>query len=107
MLQDVTQVCNPDLEVPRLEVEVSDAAGQPVPSVELVVTWNGREEHFFTGFKPELGLGYADFDMSVGTIYTLNLASGGQPVENLTPVECAADDGTRYWGGWRALFVQP
>ena len=107
LLQDVTQVCNPNLEVPRLEVEISDAAGQPVPSVELVVTWNGGEEHFFTGFKPELGLGYADFDMSVGTIYTLNLASGGQPVENLTPVECAADDGTRYWGGWRALFIQP
>jgi hypothetical protein len=107
LLQDVLQVCNPNLTLPRLEVEVRDAAGQPVPSVELVVTWSGGEEHFFTGFKPELGLGYADYEMTVGIIYTLRLADGGQPVENLTPVECAADDGSRFWGGWRVLFVQP
>ncbi len=107
VLQDVTQVCNPNLELPRLEVEVRDAAGQPVPSVELVVAWNAGEESFFTGLKPELGLGYADYDMTVGTVYTLRLAQGGQPVENLTPVECAAEDGSRFWGGWLVFFVQP
>ena len=107
VLQDVTLVCNPNLEVPRLEVEVRDAAGQPVPSVELVVAWSAGEESFFTGLKPELGLGYADYDMTVGTVYTLRLAQGGQPVENLTPVECAAEDGSRFWGGWLVLFVQP
>jgi hypothetical protein len=107
VLQDATQVCNPYLSAPRLEVEVRDSASQPVPSVELVVTWNGGEEHFFTGLKPELGLGYADFEMTMGTVYTLGLAEGSQPVENLTPVECAADDGSRYWGGWRLLFIQP
>ena len=107
VLQDVTLVCNPNLQVPRLEVEVRDAAGQPVPSVELVVAWSAGEESFFTGLKPELGLGYADYDMTAGTVYTLRLAQGGQPVENLTPVECAAEDGSRFWGGWLVLFVQP
>jgi len=107
VLQDAFQVCNPNLELPRLEVVVRDAAGQEVPSVELVVSWSGGEEHFFTGLKPELGLGYADFEMTVGMIYTLRLAEGGQPLENLAALECAAEDGTRYWGGWKALYIQP
>ena len=107
MLQDATQVCNPNLEAPRIEVVIRDAAGQEVPSVALVVSWSGGEETFFTGLKPELGLGYADYEMTTGIIYALRLAQGGQPVENLAAVECAAEDGTRYWGGWQVLFIQP
>jgi len=107
VLQDASQVCNPNLEIPRLEVVVRDAAGQDVPGVELVVSWSGGEEHFFTGLKPELGLGYADYDMTVGVIYALRLAEGGQPLENLSALECAAEDGTRFWGGWKVLYIQP
>lgn len=107
VLQDLTQVCNPYLAAPLLEVEVRDAAGQPVPSVEVIVIWSGGEEHFFTGLKPELGLGYADYEMALGTVYALRLAEGGLPVENLMAMECAAQDGTRYWGGWKAIFAQP
>lgn len=107
MLQDAAQVCNPNLEIPRLEVVVRDAAGQEVPGVELVVSWSGGEENFFTGLKPELGLGYADYDMTVGVIYALRLAEGGQPLDNLSALECAAEDGTRYWGGWKVLYIQP
>jgi len=107
VLQDLTQVCNPYLAVPLLEVDVRDAAGQPVPSVEVIVIWSGGEEHFFTGLKPELGLGYADYEMTLGTVYALRLAEGGLPVENLMAMECAAQDGTRYWGGWKAIFAQP
>ena len=36
----------------------------PYPSVELVVTWDEGEDHFFTGLQPELGLGYGDFLMT-------------------------------------------
>ncbi len=107
MLQDLIQVCNPSLEMPLLEVDVRDAADQPVPGVELVVIWSGGEEHFFTGLKPELGLGYADFEMTLGTVYALRLAEGGLPVENLLAMECETEDGTRYWGGWKAFFIQP
>jgi len=106
VLQSAAQTCNPNLER-RLEVEILDAAGQPVPSVELVVTWPGGEEHFFTGLKPDMGLGYADFTMNSGVVYALMVAAGSQPVENLTPVECEADDESRFWGGWKLVFVQP
>ena len=107
MLQDATQVCNSNLETPRIEVVIRDASGQEVPSVALVVSWSGGEEIFFTGLKPELGLGYADYEMTVGIIYTLRLAEGGMPVEDLAAVECAAEDGGRYWGGWQVVFIQP
>ncbi len=63
---------------PLIQVLVYDAAEQGVPSVEVVVTWEGGENHFFTGLKPEMGLGYADFRMAADTVYTLRLAEGGR-----------------------------
>jgi hypothetical protein len=75
--------------------------------VELIVTWQGGEDHFFTGLKPELGLGYADFTMTPGVEYTLQLGAGGEPVTDLKPAECQAAGGARYWGSWRLIFIQP
>ena len=46
-------------------------------------------------------------EMTAGIVYALRLAEGGQPVEDLVAVECAAEDGARYWGGWQVLFIQP
>jgi hypothetical protein len=92
---------------PLIIVQTYDAAGQGVAGVEVVVNWDGGENRFFTGLKPELGLGYADFTMAPGVVYTLRLAEGGQIVPNLTPNECEASDGSRYWGSWLLTFQQP
>ncbi len=99
--------CKDDLGTPLVMVQAYDAAGQGVPGVEAVVEWDGGESHFFTGLKPELGLGYADFAMTPGVVYTLRLAAGGQIIPNLTPTECEAQDGGRYWGSWVLVFTQP
>jgi hypothetical protein len=53
-------VCDPNLEEALIQVLARDAADQPVPGVEVVVNWEGGENHFFTGLIPELGLGYAE-----------------------------------------------
>ena len=100
-------VCNPNLAEALIQVEVFDAAEQPVPGVEVIVTWDSGENHFFTGFKPEISLGYADFSMTPGVVYTLRLAEGGQIIPGLTPTECESPDGERYWGAWKLTFVQP
>ncbi len=100
-------MCNPNLGGALIQVEARDAAGQPVPGVEILVLWDGNEDRFFTGLKPELGLGYADFTMTPGVTYLLRLAEGGQPVPDLTPSECDREDGERYWGSWLLVFVQP
>ncbi len=107
VLQDSRPVCDARLGQPLIMVEAYDAAGQPVPGAEVIVQWEGNEDHFFTGLKPEMGLGYADFGMTPGVTYSLHLAEGGQPVPNLTSNECGTSSGDRFWGSWRLVFVQP
>jgi hypothetical protein len=106
-LLETRLVCNRDQPEPLIQVEIKDAAGQPVPSIELVVTWNGGEDHFFTGLQPELDLGYADFVMTPELVYSIHLVQGGQAVDALKAAECVSEDESRYWGSWFMTFKQP
>jgi hypothetical protein len=107
VLSSRQQVCDQELEQPLIEVEATSLFGQPVPGVLVVVTWDAGEERFFTGLKPEKGLGYADFTPLPGKIYTLRLGEGGQSVAGLTAVECPRPGGGTFWGAWKLKFVQP
>jgi hypothetical protein len=106
-LQAKAPVCDPSLTSPLIIVQTSDAAGKPVPGVEIMVNWPDGEGHFFTGLKPELGLGYADYTMTPSTVYSLHLAGGGQPISGLITNECEKNNGDRYWGSWKLVFAQP
>jgi len=107
VLNNQEQMCNPDLVEPLIQVQTYDTAGQPVPGIEIIVSWETGENHFYTGLKPELGLGYADFTLTPGIIYTLRLAKGGQTIPGLSAPECEASGGDRYWGSWLLAFEQP
>ena len=100
-------VCNISQPSPLIQVELRDAAGQPVPSVEVFVTWQVGQDHFFTGLHPGLDLGYGDFAMAPDSVYSIHLADGGPAVSDLSAAECEAEDGSRYWGSWYLVFVQP
>lgn len=104
LLRQQNLICDPGLTSSLIRIWVYDASDQEVPGVEVIVTWDGSEEHFFTGLKPEIGLGYADFTMTAGMIYVLRLTDGGESVPNLTPPECEGEDGTRYYGSWELVF---
>jgi len=101
------QVCDPTRPNPLLQVELIDAAGQPVPGIELVVTWQGGEDHFFTGLKPDIDLGYADFVMSPELTYILRVVDGGQPITNIKAPQCTDQNGQVFWGGWSLRLAQP
>jgi hypothetical protein len=101
------QVCDPLLAGPLLQVVVRDAAGQPVPGIEVIVVWDAGQDHFFTGLKPELGLGYGDFAMTEDVTYTLQLAHSDEPITGLTAEDCVGPDGELFLGSWRLTFVQP
>ncbi len=58
-----------------LRVYVRDRLGAGVPGVEVSVTWPGGQDSFFTGFKPEVDPGYADFEMESGQRYDIALVS--------------------------------
>jgi hypothetical protein len=90
-----------------LQIWLEDSSGQPAAGVELVITWAGGEEHFFSGLKPELGNGYADFVMSPNVEYALSLSNGSTRVTGLSTQACTAEDGSSYPGGTRLDFKQP
>lgn len=100
-------VCDPALEEGLLQVVVTNVSRRQVPGAEIVITWNSGEEHIFTGLKPELGHGYADFLMTPGVIYAVRMADGGTPASELIAPECTAEDGETYLGGFRLTFQQP
>jgi hypothetical protein len=97
-------ICDQVLSDPMIQVQTVDATGQAAPGVEVIVTWVGGEDHFYTGLKPELGLGYADYVMDPGTTYSLRLAEGSQPVSDLTAGQCEKPGGGQAWGAWLLTF---
>lgn len=100
-------ICKPEIGVPLIQVYTRDAAGQPVPGVETVISWENETNSFFTGLKSEIDLGYADFQMTPGITYNLHIAGGGQQINDLSAPECENAAGERYWGSWELDFVQP
>ncbi len=105
MTQD--EVCSENLSEGLLMVFVTDALQKPIAGAEVIVEWDGNEEHFFTGLKPELGMGYADFTMQPNQSYALRLASGSTAVVNLSAPPCQDAAGNHYWGGLRLRFQKP
>lgn len=107
VLQENSFVCEIDLAGPLIQVIAENNRGRPISGQEIIVSWEDGEDHFFTGLKPELGSGYADFLMTPGVVYQVRMSSGGQVVEEVTPAECETQGGGRYWGSWRLVFSRP
>jgi len=106
LLVDQQVVCNPAFPEALLQIEVEDANGDPVPGMQLTVTWQGGSDTFYTGLKPDLGAGYADFEMTPGLTYNLQLGRGGSTLVGLSAPACQDDSG-EYWGGLYLYFKQP
>jgi hypothetical protein len=90
-LLEIALDCGREYDVPLIQVYALNAANAPVPGVQILV----------------LGLGYADYEMSPGVLYILQLTEGDKPVTGLSAQECEASGGERYWGSWRLTFKQP
>ncbi|MFQ5923463.1 MAG: hypothetical protein ACE5M4_11530 [Anaerolineales bacterium] len=106
LLTSREQICDPLLSEPLIQVVVLDAAQGPVPGQEVIVVWDTGQDHFFTGLKPELGLGYGDFAMTEDVSYTLQLADSQQPITNLAAHECEGEGDEPYLGSWLLQFEQ-
>jgi hypothetical protein len=101
-------VCDESLAEGLLQVfTITSNNRRQIPGVELILSWAGGEEHFYTGFKPELGNGYADALMSPGVIYTLRAADGGAYISDLTPTICQGENGETYFGGLLITLQRP
>ena len=101
------KICDETLAEPVFRIEALDRFNAPVSGVPVIISWAEGEERFFTGLKPEKGLGYADFDLQPGVLYTIRLGDGGTPVTDVAAVMCPRASGPPIWGAWLLRFVQP
>ena len=106
VLLDIQFECNPAINPPLIKIYVLDAAGNPVPGVAALISWDGNTNRFVTGLKPAFGLGYADFAMDPAVTYSLRLEDGGDPINSITGRLCE-DTSEPFYGSWRFNFVQP
>ncbi len=100
------KVCKPNLTEGLMQISVIDSHSHQMSGVEIIITWDGGEEHFFTGFKPEIAIGYADYVMQANVAYTIRIAESGTPVPNLIAPTCTDSSGQNYMGGLHLTFQQ-
>lgn len=99
-LTEQTRLCAEDEAISRIEIVVLDAFLNDYPGIEVEVNWQNGRDRFFTGFKPENGRGYADFEMSPDISYTVHLPDGSPEVSGLRLENCPSGQP----GGWRLTF---
>lgn len=101
------EVCNPNLTGGLLQVSILDSHRHQMPGVEIDISWPGGEESFFTGLKPEIADGYADYVMLPGVTYSVRVARSGTPTPDLSAPSCPDSNGQTYLGGLKLVFQQP
>ncbi len=100
-------VCDATLPEGLLQVIVFNSSRRQVTGARIIISWENGEDQFFTGLKPEIGNGYADFVMSPNISYTLRLAAGSDIAEGLIAPTCQTPSGENFLGGIKLTFQQP
>lgn len=100
-------ICDSDLPEGLLQVIVFNSSRRQIAGAAIIVTWEGGEEQIYTGFKPELGNGYADFIMLPNVTYTLRLGMGSDIATGLAAPSCETNGGASFAGSIKLTFQQP
>jgi hypothetical protein len=100
-------ICDANLPDGLLQVLVLNKNRKQMAGVKIIIAWDGGEEQFFTGLKPEMGNGYADYIMTPNVIYTVQLGVGSDVAAELTPSTCQTSSGETFYGGIKLTFQQP
>jgi hypothetical protein len=108
ILQDSTWICDPTLGEPLIQIIATNGAGEGVPGVELVISLGpDLTETFYTGLKPEVGLGYADFLAEPGLTYSLEVPESGLVIPDIEVPTCGTESEDSYWGSWEVYITHP
>lgn len=101
------EICDANLPDGLLQVIVLNASRRQLPGMKILLTWDGGEEQFFTGLKPELGNGYADAILMPEVSYSVQLADGSEIASRLVAPTCQSSSGENFTGGFKLTFQQP
>jgi hypothetical protein len=78
--------------------------------VEIEVSWPGGQDRFFTGFKPDIDPGYADFAVEPDEIYQIELigveTSGPIPEVRVNKDSLCPDLPRSVDPSWQLVFQQ-
>lgn len=89
-----------------IEVFVQDFGGTGIPGQAVRVRWDGGQDTFFTGLKPERGPAYADFAMEEGKSYIIEMPGRSDPSTSpLTAAPCPTDNGQTAITSYRVVFL--
>ena len=108
ILQDSSPICDPTLGESLIQVIATDGSGEGIPGVTLEISLGtDPTEVFFTGLKPELGLGYADFSAEPGLTYQLEIPESGLIITDIEVPTCQTESEDSYWGSWEIYITHP
>jgi len=100
-------VCEEGRAAGRIEVYVYDEMGEGVPAVKVTVSWGASQEVFFTGLKPDVNPGYADFQMEADQVYSVRLDQLAEPVTGLSGSACTTPAGQSSMLTYQLIFAPP
>jgi hypothetical protein len=75
--------------VARLAFFVEDGLGAPRPGAAIMVRWEEGADTFYTGMRPEIDPGFADFEMTPGVVYAVIGPDGKALLSDLQTEPCA------------------
>lgn len=76
----------------QVRITVLDQEGEQQPNVELLLRWSEGEDRAFTGLKPEIGMGYADFLVAAGQSYQVGVIGiESDVVQGIVADECIGE----------------
>lgn len=108
ILQDSSPICDPTLGESLIQVIATDGSGEGIPGVTLEISLGtDPTEVFYTGLKPELGLGYADFSAEPGLTYQLEIPESGLIITDIEVPTCQSESEDSYWGSWEIYITHP
>lgn len=87
-------ICRDNYPAGRIEVYVNDMGGDGIPAIKILIEWADQQATFFTGLKPEIDPGYADFQMAPNQIYTVTLVGLAEPVFGIDSHACETSSDT-------------
>jgi hypothetical protein len=95
--------CSSDGDGDYILVYVRDEDDRGLGGVEVLVKGPGVEDHFFTGLKPEVGPGFADFLVTEPGSYSVEVVAGSSHVAEALAFDndCPAGSPHR---SWRVVF---
>lgn len=108
IVQNHGRLCNPDLTTPLIQVYATNANGDGVTGVEIIISWApDNQETFVTGLKPDIGPGYADFEAQTDVAYTIELPESGLLLSDVSIPSCETDEGDTYPGSYQVFITHP